>query len=375
MKIIIAPDSFKGALRAPRVCEALKHGWLSKRPGDTVCLYPLADGGEGTCEALVRSTGGKFYELECADPLMRPVRCCCGVTGDGMTGVMELAAASGIELLKKNELDPLKTTTFGSGQLLKELLERGCRRLLLGIGGSATVDGGAGMLQALGAEFYDAQDRRLPEGLGGGALLQIARADFSRLDPRLEKCSIQVACDVTNPLLGSRGAAAVFGPQKGATPDVVGELENNLAHWAGICGGDPELPGGGAAGGVGFMLRNVLNAEIRSGAELVISYTGAEQALEGADLLITGEGCSDGQTLDGKLPAVIAACAAKHGVPAVLCSGAVKGDYCALEKLFTGVFSISNGAISLDEALRNSAENLRLTGANLAALATVFNKK
>ena len=375
MKIIIAPDSFKGALRAAGVCGALKAGWLSRRPGDEVCLFPLADGGEGTCEALVRSTGGTFYELEAADPLMRPVRCCCGVTGDGVTGVMELAAASGIELLDRRELDPLKTTTFGSGSVLKALLDKGCRRLLLGIGGSATVDGGAGMLQALGAEFFDAQGKKLPPGAGGGTLARIAKADFSRLDPRLEECTILVACDVTNPLLGDQGAAAVFGPQKGATPDMVRELEAGLAHWAGICGGDPELPGGGAAGGVGFMLKNVLRAEIRSGAELVISYSGVEQALEGADLLITGEGCSDEQTLCGKLPAVIAACAAKAGVPAVLCSGALKGDLCALEKVFTGVFSVSIGAVALEEALRGSADNLRLTGANLAALATVFSKK
>lgn len=375
MKIIIAPDSFKGALRAPGVCEALKAGWLSRRPGDDVRLYPLADGGEGTCEALVRSTGGTFYGLEAADPLMRPVRCCCGVTGDGVTGVMELAAASGIELLDRSELDPLKTTTFGSGSVLKALLDKGCRKLLLGIGGSATVDGGAGMLQALGAEFFDPQGNKLPPGVGGGTLAQIAKADFSKLDPRLEKCTIQVACDVTNPLLGELGAAAVFGPQKGATPDMVRELEAGLAHWAGICGGLPDLPGGGAAGGVGFMLRNILKAEIRSGAELVISYAGVEQALEDADLLITGEGCSDEQTICGKLPAVIAACAAKRGVPAVLCSGALKGETGALEKVFSGVFSISNGAITLEEALRNSAENLRLTGANLAALATVFNRK
>lgn len=374
MKIIIAPDSFKGALSAPRVCEALKAGWLSRRPEDEVLLFPLADGGEGTCEALVNSTGGAFFEVSVSDPLMRPVTARCGVTGGGKTAVMELAAASGIELLTRDELDPLAATTYGSGQVMRFLLDQGCRDFLLGIGGSATVDGGAGMLQALGARFYDAGENLLPPGIGGGSLKKIARADLSLLDPRLAASEICVACDVSNPLLGANGAAAVFGPQKGATPPMAALLEENLAHWAQICGGDPRLPGGGAAGGVGFMLKCVLKAQLTSGAELVISKSGMISALENADLLITGEGCSDEQTLCGKLPAAAARRGAEKNVPAVLCSGAVKGDVRALEELFAGVFSISSGALSLEEAMAKTAENLRLTGANLAGLATVFSK-
>ena len=375
MKIIIAPDSFKGALSSPEVCEALKKGWLQRRPQDEVLLFPLADGGEGTCEALVRSAGGDFYETAASDPLMRQVQCRFGVTDRGVTGVMELACASGIERLSKAELDPLRATTYGSGQVMRALLDRGCRLFLLGIGGSATVDGGAGMLQALGARFYDDQANLLPEGIGGGDLKRIARADWSGLDPRLKSSSFKVACDVTNPLLGKDGAAAVFGPQKGATPRMVQILEENLAHWEKICGGNGARPGSGAAGGVGFMLRSVLGAEITSGAELVISHSGVDEALKGAQLLITGEGCSDSQTLCGKLPAVIAARAAAQRVPAILCSGAVTGDTSALEKLFCAVFSISNGAISLEEALRNTAENLRLTAAGLAGVAAVFETK
>ena len=374
MKIIIAPDSFKGALRAPAVCAALREGWLSRRQKDELLLFPLADGGEGTCEALVRSTGGVFLELTARDPLMRPVRCVCGVSGDGGTGIMELASASGIELLKKEELDPFRATTYGSGEVLKHLLDRGCRRIVLGIGGSATVDGGAGMLQALGVRFYDRAGKELPPGAGGGDLERIARADMTGLDPRLAQTRIMVACDVTNPLCGPRGAAAVFAPQKGAAPGMIPALESALRAWAALWGGDPELPGGGAAGGVGFMLRNVLKAELCSGAKLVIESAGLPGALEGAALLITGEGCSDEQTVCGKLCAVAADFAAARGVPAVLCSGAVKGDYCILQKVFAAVFSISNGAITLEEAMKNTESNLRLAGADLAALAEIFGK-
>ena len=374
MKIIIAPDSFKGALSSPLVCEALKKGWLERRPQDEVLLFPLADGGEGTCEALVRSGQGVFFDCAAHDPLMRAVTCRCGITGKGNTGVMELAAASGIELLSRAELAPLKTTTFGSGEVMKYLLDRGCRHFLLGIGGSATVDGGAGMLQALGAVFYDERGERLPDGIGGGDLKRIARVDWSGLDERIFASRIDVACDVTNPLLGPQGAAVVFGPQKGASPEDVERLEENLEHWAELCGGDCRLPGSGAAGGVGFMLRTVLKGELSSGAELVIKCSGLDDALENASLLITGEGCSDDQTLCGKLPAVAAAHGAQRGVPAVLCSGALKGDCSALEKVFSGVFSISPGAVTLDEAIAATALNLRLTGANLAALATVYQK-
>ena len=205
MKIIIAPDSFKGALRSPEVCEALKSGWLSRRDQDEVLTFPLADGGEGTCEALVKSTGGSLLQLRASDPLMRQITCCCGIVGDGRSAVMELAAASGIELLKREELDPLKSTTYGSGEVMKCLLDQGRREFVLGIGGSATVDGGAGMLQALGAEFFDCSGNILPPGIGGGALKSVARISLEKLDPRLKECSIQVACDVTNPLLGPGG--------------------------------------------------------------------------------------------------------------------------------------------------------------------------
>ena len=374
MKIIIAPDSFKGALRSPEVCEALKRGWLSRRSQDEVLLFPLADGGEGTCEALVNSTGGRFFHLSASDPLMRKIPCSCGMSGDGKTAVMELASASGIELLSREELDPLRATTYGSGEVMKFLLDQGARKFLLGIGGSATVDGGSGMLQALGAEFFDSEGKVLPPGTGGGDLKRIDRISLENLDPRLKECSIKVACDVTNPLLGVRGAAAVFGPQKGATAPMVQILEENLHHWATLCGGDEKLPGSGAAGGVGFMLRSVLKAEIISGAELVISASGLDTALENASLLITGEGCSDAQTACGKLPAVAAAHAAKYGVPAILCSGAVSGGADALEKIFDGVFSISNGAISLREAMDRTAENLCRTGANLAGVISAFVK-
>ena len=375
MKIIIAPDSFKGALRSPGVCEALMAGWLSRRSQDEVLLFPLADGGEGTCDALVKSTRGRTLLLEACDPLMRKVPVSCGIAGNGKTGIMELAAASGIELLAKDELDPLKSSTYGSGEVMKALLDAGCREFVMGIGGSATVDGGAGMLQALGCEFYNSRGELLAPGAGGGALKEIAKVSLEKLDSRIFESKIRVACDVTNPLLGSSGAAAVFGPQKGATPEMVDILEENLKHWAALWEGNPELPGSGAAGGVGFMLRTVLKAEITSGADLVIKYTGAAEALAGADLLITGEGCSDSQTACGKLPAVIAEIAKKENVPAILCSGGLQGDISSLYEIFDGVFSISHGAVSLEEAMEKTAENLRRFGANLAGIANAFAKQ
>ena len=383
MKIVIAPDSFKNALRSVEVARALAEGWRSRRPDDEVLTIPLSDGGEGLTEAVVRATGGSFRSVAAHDPLMRPVTAQIGFTGGATRrAVMEMAAASGIELLKREERDPLRSTTFGAGELLRALLDEKPAEIIIGIGGSATVDGGAGLLQALGARFFDAAGNELPPGMGGGELKRAANADFSGLHPALRHTRIRVACDVTNPLLGQQGAAAVFGPQKGADPAAVAELESQLEHWQKLllaALGDPELrpdaPGDGAAGGLGFALRTVARGVPESGAKLVMEIAGMREVLAGAALLVTGEGCSDAQTVCGKLPAVAAETARKAGVPTVLCSGALRGDTGALETVFAAVFSIAAGPGNLDDAIAATRENLRRCGANLAGLAQTFAKE
>lgn len=379
MKIIMAPDSFKGALRSPEVAAALAAGWRAERSADEVLEIPLADGGEGTAEALRRATGGGRVGVNVHDALMRPITAEYSVLGDGTTAVMEMAAASGIELLRREELDPLAASTFGAGEVLLAALRSGVRKAVIGIGGSATVDGGAGFLQALGVRFFDRSGRKMADGIGGGALDNIGRIDASAL-AGLPECELVVACDVTNPLLGPSGAAAVFGPQKGADAWSVKILERNLEHWfevlrenglADVC----TSPGDGAAGGLGFALRAVLKAEMRSGAELVISLSGLMKELKNADLVVTGEGCSDPQTVCGKLCSVVAKHAAASRVPAVLCSGALRGGTHELERMFSAVLSIAAGPGDLADAIAATEENLRRAGSNLAKLASAFSGK
>lgn len=377
MKIVIAPDSFKGALRSPQVAAALADGWKSVREDDELIAIPLADGGEGTAEALQLATGGECVEVPAHDALMRPVRSEYSVLGGGDTVVMEMATAAGIELLTSDELDPVTATTYGAGEVLLAALKRkGVGKVVVGIGGSATVDGGAGFLQALGVKYFDAEGNLLPPGIGGGSLHKIARIDASALAETI-KCDLIVACDVTNPLLGERGTVAVFGPQKGVTPELKPRMEENIRHWAEVVmrsglADRCDVPGDGAAGGLGFAMRAVLKAEVRSGAGLVLDLSGFDKAARGASLVITGEGCSDEQTAYGKLCAVVAEHAEAAKVPTVLCSGALRGDTYLLEKRFSGVFSIAAGPGSLADAIAATHENLRRAGANLAKLASAF---
>ena len=259
--------------------------------------------------------------------------------------------------------------------MLKKLLDLGCREFIIGIGGSATVDGGSGMLQALGVRFFDQWGNELPAGIGGGDLRNVAKVDLSGLDERILASRVQVACDVTNILCGPSGSAAVFGPQKGATPEMVTSLDANLHNYAVLSGDPGEVPGDGAAGGMGYALRKFLGGKLVSGASLVMEKSGFLAALPGSSLVITGEGCSDEQTAYGKLCSKVAEAAAAEGVPTVLLSGALRGDTAVLEKLFCGTFSISPGAVTLDEAIAGTRKNLARMGANLAGLATVFSRK
>ncbi|MDD5596727.1 MAG: glycerate kinase [Victivallaceae bacterium] len=373
MKFIIAPDSYKGCLRSIEICQYLAEGIKQIQPAAEIEQMPMADGGEGSVEAIVLSTQGRFHKLKVYGPLDDRVEAVYGTAGNSDTAVMEMAAASGIELLPKEKLDPLRTTTYGTGQLLKHIIDAGIRDIIIGIGGSATVDGGAGMAQAIGYRFLDKYGNELKMPLGGGNLKEIAEIDSGRVPPELRKCRIRIASDVTNPLLGKTGAATVFGPQKGATPEMVEQLEENLKHYAGkiIAAGFTDTcasPGDGAAGGLGFALRALCGAEPVSGAKLIIEITGLTQKLAGADMLITGEGCTDFQTAHGKLCAVIARAAEEAKVPAVLVSGALKGDLSGLSNLFAAMFSTTSAPCTLEEAFAQTPANLVRMGRNLAGI-------
>ncbi len=328
MRIIVAPDSFKGSLSALGVSEAMERGIHAVFPDAEVLKVPIADGGEGTVEALVAATGGRFLHTDVRGPLGDPVRAHWGISGDGTTAFLEMASASGLPLIPKERRDPRVTSTFGTGELMKAALDTGLRKLVIGIGGSATNDGGTGMARALGVRFLDAEGRGLPEG--GAALARLARVDLSGLDPRLAESALLVACDVDNPLCGPRGASAVYGPQKGATPDMVTELDAALAVFAGIAaqatGRDIALsPGAGAAGGLGAGLLFFTPASLRPGVSIVLETTGFGALVQGADLVLTGEGRTDFQTAMGKAPVGVAAVARRHGVPVICLSGGL-GD-------------------------------------------------
>jgi glycerate kinase len=328
MRIVVAPDSFKGSVSALGVAEAMERGIHAVFPSAEVIKVPIADGGEGTVEALVAATGGRLLHAEVRGPLGESVRALWGTSGDGSTAFIEMAAASGLPLVPKEKRDPRVTSTFGTGELMKIALDAGLRKLVVGIGGSATNDGGTGMARALGVRFLDAEGRDLPEG--GAALARLARMDLTGLDPRLAEASILVACDVDNPLCGPRGASAVYGPQKGATPDMVAELDAALGVFAGVAATATDrdialLPGAGAAGGLGAGLLFFTPASLRPGVAIVLETTGFETLAQGADLVFTGEGRTDFQTAMGKAPVGVAAVAKRHGVPVVCLSGGL-GD-------------------------------------------------
>jgi glycerate kinase len=331
MRVVVAPDKFRGTLTAPQAARAIRAGWLRSRPDDDVDLVPMADGGEGTLETLVDALGGRIERMRVAGPLGDPVDAAFGIVdaAEGRTGVVEMARASGLGLIAEERRRPLRATTAGTGELLAAVLDRGVDRLVLGIGGSATTDGGAGMATALGARLLD--DRGNPIPSGGEGLLRLATIDLSGMHPRVRDVSFAVASDVDNPLTGPRGAARVFAPQKGAGPDDVATLDRALGHLAAVVARDlgadlRETPGAGAAGGLGFGAIAFLGATIRPGVEVVMDAVGFAGRLEGADLVITGEGKLDGQSLAGKTPAGVLRSACEAGVPCVLLCGRTEVD-------------------------------------------------
>ncbi|NRR21668.1 glycerate kinase [Brevibacillus sp. MS2.2] len=365
MKIVIAPDSFKGSLTAKQVGEAIRSGVHRVLPHSELIVKPMADGGEGTMQCLVDATNGRILTTTVKNPLGEDISAEFGILGDGVTCVIELAAASGLYLISTAERNPLVTTTYGFGQLITAGLDQGCRKFILGLGGSATNDGGAGMLQALGYTLLDQDD--LPLSFGGGELSRLSRIDTSQVDKRLADCHFVIACDVTNPFVGPNGASQVFGPQKGATPEMVLQLDDSLRHFADLIKKTRDfaihdLPGTGAAGGVAGALLAFLNGQLRSGIDFVIETNGLAEAMDKASLVITGEGQVDFQTAQGKTPCGVAQVAQRYGIPVIVLAGSIgEGIDVLYEKGVSAVVSITNRPMTLDQSMREAASLLEQT--------------
>ena len=349
-RVVVAPQSFKGSADAVAVASAIARGVRRALPDASVEEMPLADGGEGTVRALVRATKGTLRTARVRDPLLREVRAEWGVLGDGTTAIVEMAAASGLPLLTALERDPRITSTRGTGELILAAAASGAHRIVIGIGGSATNDGGAGMARAIGYRFLDAEGNDLPEG--GAALASLARID-GQTDPRLVRPAIEVACDVRNPLLGPEGASAIYGPQKGATPEVVAELDRALARYADVIEGFVgrsirDVPGSGAAGGLGAGLLAFLDARLVSGADLVLRAVDFTTHLKGAGLVITGEGRIDRQSGFGKLTGAVAAAARRAGIPVAGVAGSVGPGH---EALSLDAIAVASDGVSIAQAM------------------------
>jgi glycerate kinase len=379
MHIVIAPDSFKECLTAKQVASSISEGILRIVPEAEITSLPMADGGEGTVEALVAATCGKIIPTSSVDALNRPIQAFYGVLGDGKTAVIEMAAASGIELLSAVERNPLITSTFGTGLLIKAATEAGYLQIILGIGGSATNDGGAGMAQALGFNLLDKEGKSI--GLGGGSLGKLHTIDRSNIDPLLRKVKITVACDVRNPLLGTSGATLVYGQQKGATPEMLEILEKNLTHFSVVLEQEfgenfAIIPGAGAAGGLGAGLMAFCGAEIVSGFELIKQLTHLEEQISQASLVFTGEGKIDAQTVYGKTVSGVAQIAKKHRVPVIALAGMVEGDLTEIYKFgVTSVYTITDRPMSLQESKERAGELLASTSERIMRLIMDFKSR
>ncbi|MBD3107166.1 glycerate kinase [Bacillus sp. AGMB 02131] len=371
VKIVLAPDSFKESMASKEACEAMEKG-IKKAAPDATCVHvPMADGGEGTMQSLVDATGGEIRSLQVTGPLGNPVMAQYGILGDGKTGIIEMSSASGIHLVPSEQRNPLITTTYGTGQLIKACLDYGVEKLLIGIGGSATNDGGAGVVQALGGKLLDQDGKELC--FGGGELNKLHMIDLTEFDPRIKNVVVEVACDVNNPLCGEKGASHVFGPQKGATAEMVQRLDANLKHYAGIIykqlGKDViNAPGAGAAGGLGAGLLVFLNGTLKRGIDLVIEYTRLEEIVKNGDMVWTGEGSIDFQTQFGKTPYGVATVAKKYNKPVIAFAGRVGEDIDVLYEKIDAVFGIIQGVISLEAALKQGPVNLEKTAENVMRL-------
>lgn len=375
MKIVIAPDSFKESLTALQVADSIEKGFSRIYPEVEIIKVPMADGGEGTVQSLVDATKGQLVYKTVTGPLGEPVDAFLGILGNGKTAVIEMAAASGLHLVPAEKRNPLFTTTKGTGELIIAALNLGVNHIIIGIGGSATNDGGAGMAKALGAKLLDRNDNEIGEG--GGSLNELASIDISNLDSRLANTKFEIACDVDNPLTGPKGASVIFGPQKGATPEMIKQLDENLAHYASIIEKDltkkiKDVSGAGAAGGLGGGLLAFLPAKLLKGVDIVMKATGLEDQLKDAALVITGEGKIDGQTIYGKTPIGVAKMAKKYKVPVIAIAGNIAKDSdIVCEFGIDAVFSIVPGIISLSDAFEHAAQYVERLAANIASLMKV----
>ncbi|GAA0727346.1 glycerate kinase [Clostridium malenominatum] len=372
MKFIIAPDSFKESMTAKEAGEAIKRGLQKIFKDDEYEVVPMGDGGEGTLQSLVDATRGKLEYLDAVGPLGEKIKGHYGISGDEESAFIEMAVVSGLELVPREKRNPLITTTYGTGQLIKAALDKGVKKILVCIGGSATNDGGAGMLQALGAKLLDINGEEI--GYGGGELHKISKIDISKLDKRIKDISIEVACDVNNPLLGDRGASRIFGPQKGADKETVEILEKNMTHYSEIIEKQlgirvDGIPGGGAAGGIGAALMAFLKGKLSPGIELVVKYTDLENKVKNADLVITGEGSIDSQTNFGKTPIGVAKVGKKYGVPVIAFAGRI-GD--GIETLYENgidsVIGILREASTIEKALEQGEKNLEAAAENVGRI-------
>lgn len=362
MRLVIASDSYKGSLTAREVGDAIEAGILKYDNTIEIAKVPMADGGEGTVQSLVDATDGEIITLKVKDPLLREIDSFYGILGDGETAVIEMAAASGLPLLKSSERNPRITSSYGTGQLIKDALDRGCRHFIIGLGGSATNDAGAGMLKALGVSFKNAKGEDIPQG--GIGLLELDEIDTSKLDPRIKECTIKVACDVDNTLYGLQGATYIFGPQKGADEAMVKQLDKALINFAQLVqdsiGIDvSSIVGGGAAGGLGAAMVAFLEAKLDKGVDIVIEQTQLHGVMENADLVITGEGMIDYQTKFGKTPYGVAQVAAKMNIPVIALAGGIGREADVLyEHGFDSIFSIADKPMTIEESIENCSQLL-----------------
>lgn len=364
LKVVAAIDSFKGSMSSLEAGQAAREGILRAVPDACVQVCPLADGGEGTMEALVEALGGERRRVEVTGPLGTPVTCTYGIIPAAKTAVMEMSQAAGITLVPEEKRNPMDTTTFGVGEMIRDAIEKGCRKFIMGIGGSATNDGGAGMLMALGYDLLDQEGRPIPYGAAG--LEKLVKIGTDHVLPQLSQCTFTIACDVDNPLCGSRGCSAVFGPQKGADEAMIRQMDQWLERFAHLAktvfqDADSTLPGSGAAGGLGFAFRTFLNGSLESGIQIVIRETGLEAYIRDADVVITGEGRLDEQTAMGKAPAGVASLGKKYKKTVIAVAGSVASSARVCnEKGIDAYFPILRGICTLQEAMapENAKRNM-----------------
>ena len=373
MKFVLAPASFKESMTAKEVCQAMENGIRKVLPDAKIISVPMADGGEGTMDSLIDATNGQKYAIKVTEPLGTPVTAHYGILGDQKTAIIEMAEASGLSYVPQDKRTPAtikKTTTFGTGELINAALKHDVTRVIIGLGGSSTNDGGSGMAQAIGVKFFDHNDHEITQKLGGGDLKQITRIDTIDINPKIKKTKFLLASDVTNPLTGTNGASYVFGPQKGADQATAKELDENLSHYAKIIGQNiAQTPGSGAAGGLGAGLLAFTHAKIYPGVKLVANEVHLAEKIKEADYVFTGEGGTDFQTQFGKTPYGVAQIAKKYDVPVISLAGYIgKGIDHLYDKGFTAIFGILAKAENIDQALKDGPQNVERTTENVVRL-------